>query len=163
MEEKIGRPVFSQQHVFMQQALSEAKIAAEQCEVPVGVVIVHNDQIVAKAHNQVEMLKDPTAHAEMIAITQASSALSCKWLYECMMYVTIEPCAMCAGALVLSRIDRLVFGADDSKAGACGGVLSIASNDQLNHSIKVERGLMENDCSNLMKAFFESKRRERRS
>ena len=158
MEERIGQPVFSQQHVFMQQALAQAKIAVEQDEVPVGVVIIHNDRIIAKAYNQVELLKDPTAHAEMIAITQASNALACKWLYECVMYVTIEPCSMCAGAIVLARMKRVYFGVSDPKAGACGSVINITQNNQLNHRVEVSGGIFEEECGELISQFFKQKR-----
>lgn len=139
----------------MRQALTQARIAAEKNEVPIGAVIVHDGQIVAKAHNQVEMLKDPTAHAEMIAITQASNALSCKWLHECAMYVTIEPCSMCAGAIVLARLKSLYFGAADPKAGACGSVVNITQNDRLNHRLEVSGGTLAEECGNLMSQFFE--------
>lgn len=142
----------------MQEALKQAKIAADNDEVPVGAVIVHENQIIAKAHNQVEMLKDPTAHAEMIAITQAASALSCKWLYDCMMYVTIEPCSMCAGALVLARIKRIYYGAADPKTGACGSVINTVQNNRLNHRIEVFAGLLEEECGGLISRFFKEKR-----
>ncbi len=163
MEEQFGQPIFSQQRVFMQQALAQAEIAAEQDEVPVGVVIVHNDQIIAKAYNQVELLKDPTAHAEMIAITQASNALACKWLYECVMYVTIEPCSMCAGAIVLARMKKVHFGASDPKTGACGSVINITQNNQLNHHVEVSGGVFEEECGGLMSHFFELKRKTKKS
>src|SRR5476649_1875122 len=101
--------------MFMTEAIRQAKMAASVDEVPVGAVIIHDRKIIAKAHNQIETLKDPTAHAEMIAITQATHYLSSKWLQECTLYVTIEPCSMCAGALVLSRIPRICFGAPDPK------------------------------------------------
>ncbi len=140
--------------IFMREALKQAKEAADAGEVPVGAVIVHENKIIAKAHNQVEMLKDPTAHAEMIAITQATSALSCKWLYDCAMYVTVEPCSMCAGALVLARIKRIYFGAADPKTGACGSVMNVAQNNQLNHLIEVSGGLMGEECGGLMTKFF---------
>ncbi|MCK5259857.1 MAG: tRNA adenosine(34) deaminase TadA [Candidatus Omnitrophica bacterium] len=142
----------------MREALKQAKIAADNDEVPVGAVIVHENQIIAKAHNQVEMLKDPTAHAEMIAITQAASALSCKWLYDCMMYVTIEPCSMCAGALVLARIKRIYYGAADPKTGACGSVTNTVQNNRLNHRIEVSAGLLEEECGGLISRFFKEKR-----
>ncbi|MBL8012544.1 MAG: nucleoside deaminase, partial [Candidatus Omnitrophica bacterium] len=112
--------------LYMREALRQGTLAAQSDEVPVGAVIVFGNKIIAKAHNQVELLKDPTAHAEMIAITQAANFLQLKWLQGCVMYVTIEPCSMCAGALILSRIDRVVFGAHDEKTGACGSVFNIA-------------------------------------
>jgi tRNA(adenine34) deaminase len=144
--------------LFMQEALKQAKEAYVQDEVPVGAVIVHENQIIAKAYNQVQMLKDPTAHAEMIAITQASSFLSSKWLHKCQMYVTIEPCSMCAGALVLARIERLCIGAMDEKTGGCGSVFNIAQNNKLNHRIDVQQGILETECSDLMTRFFKNKR-----
>lgn len=144
--------------VFMREALKQARYAFEQDEVPVGCVITHNGQIIARAFNQVETLKDPSAHAEMIAITQASSALGCKWLHECTLYVTIEPCSMCAGALVLARVPRLVFGAADPKTGACGSVLNIAQDARLNHQLNVTRGVLQDECGALISEFFKGKR-----
>src|SRR5579863_6266497 len=123
--------------IFMQEAIRQARAAASLDEVPVGAVIVHERKIIAKAHNQIETLKDPTAHAEMIAITQATHLCSSKWLQECTLYVTIEPCSMCAGALVLARIARVCFGASDPKTGACGSVINIAHHQSLNHRIEV--------------------------
>ena len=125
---------------------------------PVGAVIAYQNKIIAKAHNQVEMLKDPTAHAEMIAITQAANYLSRKWLHDCTLYVTIEPCSMCVGALVLARIKKIYFGARDPKTGACGSVLNIADHDQLNHKIEVQRGILGEACGSLLTRFFEKKR-----
>ena len=147
--------------LYMQEALKQAREAYEQDEVPVGAVIVYDNQIIAKAYNQVEILKDPTAHAEMIAITQAADALSSKWLYGCTMYVTVEPCSMCAGALVLSRIQKVVFGAEDSKTGACGSVFNIVSNDQLNHKIDYQGNILGEECGHLMSNFFKEKRKIR--
>jgi len=144
--------------IFMQLALKEAQKAFEEDEVPVGAVIIHKNKLIAKAHNQVERLKDPTAHAEIIAITQAASSLGAKWLNECTLYVTIEPCTMCAGALVLSRIKNVVYGAKDPKTGACGSVFNIANTKKLNHRIKVKSGILEKECSLLLKEFFKKKR-----
>ena len=127
---------------FMLEALKMAGRAFELDEVPVGAVIVHKGEIIAKAHNQVETLKDPTAHAEMIAITAAANALGSKWLHECTLYVTIEPCSMCAGALVLARLARLVYAAKDPKTGACGSVVNIARHKKLNHRLEITSGLM---------------------
>ena len=148
----------SNDHFFMQGALGEARKAYDADEVPVGAVIVCKDQIIARAHNQVEMLKDPTAHAEMIAITQAANALKCKWLYDCTLYVTVEPCSMCAGALVLARLKKVIFGAKDPKTGACGSVLNVIDNSFLNHRIELENGLLEEECGYLMSSFFQEKR-----
>jgi tRNA(adenine34) deaminase len=144
---------------FMLEALKQAKEAAAYDEVPVGVVIVHHGQIIARAHNQVEQLRDPTAHAEMIAITQATNHLTHKWLLGCQMFVTMEPCSMCAGALVLARLDRLVFGAYDPKAGACGSLLDIVQHDKLNHRLQVDSGLLADLCGKLVTDFFKKKRR----
>jgi len=137
-----------------------AKRAAAQDEVPIGTVIVHQNKIIARAYNQVEMLKDPTAHAEMIAVTQAANALSSKWLQDCTMYVTIEPCSMCAGALVLARIKKLYFGAEDPKTGACGSIFNIVREKKLNHRIEVKGGLLKEECGFLISEFFRKKRRE---
>lgn len=143
---------------FMSEALKQAKVALEYNEVPIGAVITLENKIIAKAYNQVEMLKDPTAHAEMIAITQAASHLSAKWLYQCRLYVTIEPCAMCAGALVLSRIKNIFYGASDSKAGACGSVLNVVFSDKLNHRIEAYGGILQESCGQLLTDFFRKKR-----
>jgi len=143
---------------FMLEALKQAQMAHDADEVPIGAVIVHNNRVIAKAHNQVEMLKDPTAHAEILAITQACGALKSKWLHDCTMYVTLESCSMCAGALVLSRVSRLVIGAMDPKAGACGSVLNISNHAQLNHRIDIKTGLLAQECGDWLKNFFEQKR-----
>jgi len=148
--------------IFMQEAIRQAKTAASQDEVPVGAVIVHDRKIIAKAHNQIEILKDPTAHAEMIAITQATNTLSSKWLQECTLYVTIEPCSMCAGALVLARIKRVCFGASEPKTGACGSVINIANNKSLNHRMDVTGGILADECSLLVSTFFQKKRQAKR-
>lgn len=145
--------------LFMGEALKEAQKAFDADEVPVGAVIVHNNKIIARAYNQVETLHDPTAHAEMIAITQAANALFSKWLLDCALYVTIEPCSMCAGALVLARIRKLIFGAKDPKAGACGSVLNISQHNQLNHKIDLDCGFLADACGRLVSDFFVSKRK----
>lgn len=145
--------------IFMNEAIRQAKIAASADEVPVGAVIVHERKIIAKAHNQIETLKDPTAHAEMIAITQAANYLSSKWLAQCTLYVTIEPCSMCAGALVLARITRVCFGAADPKTGACGSVVNIANHRSLNHRMDVTGGILAGECSALVSEFFRKKRK----
>ena len=144
----------------MMEAIKEAKKAFEKDEVPVGAVIVHEGKIIARAHNQNVMLKDPTAHAEMVAITEAASALQSERLLKADLYVTIEPCAMCAGALVLARIQRIVFGARDLKAGACGSILNIAHHAKLNHRIHVTGGILESDCRRLLQEFFKRKRQK---
>jgi tRNA(adenine34) deaminase len=126
----------------------------------VGAVIYHRERLVARAHNQREMLQDPTAHAEILAITQAAAALGSWRLDECTMYVTLEPCAMCAGALVLSRMPRLVFGAHDPKAGACGSVLDVLACEQLNHSVEVVSGVLAEPCGAVLKEFFQERRKK---
>ncbi|MCX5703793.1 MAG: tRNA adenosine(34) deaminase TadA [Candidatus Omnitrophica bacterium] len=143
---------------YMHQALEEARKAFEEDEVPVGAVIVSEGKIIARGHNQVERLKDPTAHAEILAITSASNFLGTKWLNEASLYVTIEPCSMCAGALVLARVRNLYFGACDPKTGACGSVVNIVNNKKLNHRIKVKGGILEQESSSLLKEFFKKKR-----
>ena len=145
----------------MSEALKEARKAAQEDEVPVGCVLVHKGKIIARAHNQVERLKDPTAHAEMIALTSAANYLSTKWLSGASAYVTIEPCSMCAGAMVLSRIKNLYFGANDPKTGACGSVINIISNKKLNHRIKVKKGILQAECGFLLKEFFKGKRKRK--
>ena len=144
--------------LFMREALRQAKKAADKDEVPVGAVITHKNTIIARAYNQVEMLKDPTAHAEMIALTQAAAHLDNKWLLDCVIYVTIEPCSMCGGALVLSRIARIVYGAADPKTGACGSVIDIVNNKHLNHQIPVTKGVCAEECGLLLSEFFKKKR-----
>jgi tRNA(adenine34) deaminase len=146
--------------IYMSEALKEAQKAFDDDEVPVGAVIVHQRKIVARAHNQIKRLKDPTAHAEMIAITQASSSLSNERLINCSIYVTIESCAMCTGALVLARIKRLIYGAADPKAGACGSVFNIAASNRLNHRIKLTNGILAAECGGLLKEFFRKKRKD---
>lgn len=145
--------------VFMREALRQAKMAVEQDEVPVGAVVVRENKVIARAHNQVETLKDPTAHAEMIALTQATNFLSSKWLSDCVMYVTIEPCSMCAGALVLARIKRICYGAEDPKTGACGSVLNIVQNAKLNHKVEISGGVLASECGYLLSEFFQKKRK----
>jgi tRNA(adenine34) deaminase len=148
------------QQYYMQEALKEAQKAFQEDEVPVGAVVVHNNQIIARGHNQVERLKDPTAHAEMIAITSAANYLGTKWLNQASLYVTIEPCSMCAGALVLARIKNLYFGASDPKTGASGSVTNIVNHKKLNHRIKVTKGILQVECSSLLKDFFKKKRKK---
>jgi len=142
----------------MFEALKEAQKAFDEDEVPVGAVIVYERKIIAKAHNQIKRLKDPTAHAEIIAITQAAAYLNNERLINCSVYVTIEPCAMCAGALILARVNRLVFAAVDPKTGACGSIFNIASSKKLNHRINVTKGVLSAECGGLLKEFFKRKR-----
>ena len=148
----------TQHEIYMRQALKEAEKAYDAGELPVGAVIVFENRIIAKGYNQVETLKDPTAHAEIIAITSAASYLSSKVLLGCSMYVTLEPCSMCAGAIVLSKMENLYFGAFDSKSGACGSVLNITNNRSLNHQLSVSGGILDAECAGLLKSFFEVRR-----
>ena len=125
---------------WMESALREAEQAYKRKEVPIGAVIVHDGRIIGRGYNQIETLQDPTAHAEMIAITAAATALGSRRLDGCTLYVTLEPCAMCAGAIVLARIPRLVFGASDPKAGACGTLYNIVQDERLNHRVEMLGG-----------------------
>jgi tRNA(adenine34) deaminase len=143
---------------YLHKALKLACKAALINEVPVGAVVVHDYKIIGRGWNQVEALKDASQHAEMIALKQAAKKLGRWRLTGCTLYVTLEPCAMCAGAMVLSRIDRLVFAAPDPKAGACGSVFNITEDKRLNHRIKVERGLLAKESSLLLKDFFKKHR-----
>ena len=145
-------------HNYMREALKLAETAYIRDEVPIGAVIVHENRIIGKGYNQVEMLSDPTAHAEMLAISAACSTLHEKYLSECTMYVTLEPCMMCAGAAVWTKLKRIVFAAMDEKAGSCGTVFNLAENKKLNHHVEIIQGVMENECSQLLKNFFRSKR-----
>ncbi|MCI5721559.1 MAG: tRNA adenosine(34) deaminase TadA [Firmicutes bacterium] len=145
---------------FMKEALIEARKAYMLGEVPIGAVIVKDGQVIARGHNLTETSKDPTAHAEMIAIRAAAKALNGWRLPGCSLYVTVEPCSMCAGAMVWARIENLYIGAMDPKAGACGSVFNIAEEDRLNHRIHVERGILEDECSSIMKEFFRELRRK---
>ena len=143
---------------FMSLALKEAEAAREEDEVPVGCVIVHRGKVVGRAHNQREALKDPTAHAEMLAITQAAEALEGWRLEGCTLYVTLEPCAMCAGAIVLARLDRVVYGAKDPKAGACGSLMNLLQDPRLNHRPQLESGVMAAECGGILTEYFRGKR-----
>lgn len=146
--------------LYMREALKEAGRAFEEDEVPVGAVVVHKGRIIARGHNQIERLKDPTAHAEMLAVTSATNFLGTKWLSDCSLYVTIEPCSMCAGALVLARVKHVYFGAKDPKTGACGSVVNIINNKKLNHRIEAKGGILEEECGALLSEFFRKKRKK---
>ena len=145
---------------FMRAAIKAAAIAEENGDVPIGAVIVYENQIIGKAYNQREQLQDPTAHAEIIALTQAAAAIGNWRLEGCRIYVTLEPCPMCAGALVLSRMDRLIFGCDDSKAGACKSLYNIVQDERLNHRLEVTSGVLREECSRLLQDFFQKRRTE---
>ena len=142
----------------MQLALQQALDAAEAGEVPVGAVIFEGNRLVAKAHNQVETLKDPTAHAEILAITQACADRGAKWLQGCTLYVTLEPCSMCAGAIQLGRFDRVVYAASDPKTGACGSRLDVLAPGLLNHDVRVTGGILAEPCGHLIRDFFRARR-----
>lgn len=148
--------------LFMNEALIEARKAYDIKEVPIGAVIVRNGEIVGRGYNQKETLKDATLHAEISAIKDACKKLGGWRLPGCTMYVTLEPCAMCAGALVNARVERLVIGAPDYKTGACGSVLNIVQMDELNHQIDVQLGVLQDECSNLLKEFFVELRNSRK-
>ncbi len=148
---------------YMKLALEQAGIAEENGDVPIGAVIVFENQVIGKAYNQREQLQDPTAHAEIIALTQAAAALENWHLNGCTIYVTLEPCPMCAGALVLARVDRLVYGCDDPKTGACGSLYDIIRDKRLNHRLAVTRGVLADECGRLLQDFFQKKRAEKTS
>ncbi len=143
----------------MRAALREARAAGEADEVPVGCVIVHDGLVIGRGRNQTETLQDATAHAEIVAIGAASTALESWRLIDCTMYVTLEPCAMCAGAIVLARVPRLVYGALDPKAGACGSVLDVIHEPRLNHRVEVTPGMLADECGELLREFFRARRK----
>jgi tRNA(adenine34) deaminase len=143
----------------MRAALREARESLLRDEVPVGCVVVHDGTVVGRGHNQVEALQDATAHAEILAIGAASNALGSWRLSDCTLYVTLEPCAMCAGAIVLARLGRMVYGATDPKAGACGSVLDVIGERRLNHRVAVTHGVLPGDCGELLREFFRKKRK----
>lgn len=143
---------------FMRIALNEARMAAESGEVPVGAVVVHGGEVVAAAGNEREEKKDPTAHAEMLAIREAAAQLKRWRLAGCTIYVTIEPCPMCAGAIYLARFDRLVFGATDDKAGAAGTLMNIVHDQRLNHRVDVTAGVLAGEAAAVLKEFFAGRR-----
>ena len=144
---------------YMRLALAEAEQALAEDEVPVGAVIVQGERVIAAAHNQREMLHDPTAHAEMIAITQAAGFLGDWRLTGCTLYVTLEPCIMCCGAIVQARVPTVVYGATDPKAGAAGSLFHLLTDDRLNHRCRLEPGVLATDCGNLLTQFFQAQRR----
>ncbi len=145
---------------FMRQALQQARQAFELDEVPVGAIIVHEERVIAAAFNQREQLHDPTAHAEMIAITQAAQALNDWRLERCLLYVTLEPCPMCAGAIIQARIPWVIYGAADPKAGAVNSLYQLLTDARLNHRCQVVAGILENECGGLLSQFFQAKRRQ---
>ncbi|MDR0363064.1 MAG: tRNA adenosine(34) deaminase TadA [Planctomycetota bacterium] len=146
----------------MRLALRAAEDAWEAGEVPVGAVVFHKDRLIGRAYNQRETLRDPTAHAEILAITQAAAALESWRLDDCVLFVTLEPCSMCAGALVLARMARLVYGATDPKAGACGSVLDVLGCERLNHTVEVRGGVLAEPCGEILSEFFRERRGKKR-
>lgn len=148
---------------YMRLALEQAEAAAEADEAPVGALIVADGRVLAAARNEREALRDPTAHAEMIAITQAASALQSWRLENCTLYVTLEPCPMCAGAIVLARIPRVVFGALDPKGGAVRSLYRLLEDSRLNHRVEVVEGVLSEPCGLVLSEFFRGKRRQRRA
>lgn len=143
---------------FMRLAIEQAEAATEHGDVPIGAVVVHDGEMIATARNERELLQDPTAHAEILALRAAAERLGSWRVLESTLYVTLEPCSMCAGAIVLSRVDRVVYGARDPKAGACGSVLDVTGEPRFNHRPLVEGGLLEDACGDLLRAFFAARR-----
>ena len=150
---------FPKDEYFMRLALREAARAPEHGDVPIGAVVVREGEVIGAGHNEREIRSDPTAHAEMIALRDAARSLGSWRVLDAVMYVTLEPCAMCAGAIVLARIPRVVFGTEDPKAGAAGSVFNILAEPRLNHRPQVESGLLAEECGELLRAFFASRRR----
>jgi tRNA(adenine34) deaminase len=144
---------------FMSLALREAELARAHEDVPIGAVVVRDGELLAAAHNERELRQDPTAHAEVLALREASRAVGSWRVLEATVYVTLEPCAMCAGAIVLARVPRVVFGATDPKAGACGSVLDVLAEARLNHRPEVLSGVLAPDCGQLLSDFFAARRR----
>ncbi|HEX5307736.1 MAG TPA: tRNA adenosine(34) deaminase TadA [Solirubrobacteraceae bacterium] len=149
---------FPRDEYFMRLAIREAERALEHEDVPIGAVIAHGGEAIALAHNERELRQDPTAHAETIALREAARQLGSWRVLESVLYVTLEPCAMCAGAIVLARVPRVVYGASDAKAGACGSVLDVLSEPRLNHRPDVVGGLLAGECGGLLSEFFASRR-----
>lgn len=144
---------------FMKEALKEAKKAYNKLEVPVGVVIVKDNKIIARAHNIKEEKQDTTKHAEILAIQKASKKLESWRLINCEMYVTLEPCSMCAGALINSRIKKVYIGTSDAKTGACGSVLNLLKDYKFNHNVEIETGILQQECETMLKNFFKELRK----
>jgi tRNA(adenine34) deaminase len=142
----------------MRLALREASRAVEHDDIPVGAIVVHDGEVIGAGHNEREVRADPTAHAEMIALRAAAQAVGSWRVLDSVLYVTLEPCAMCAGAIVLARVPRVVFGTTDPKAGAAGSVLDILAEPRLNHRPQVESGLLAQECGDVLRAFFASRR-----
>jgi tRNA(adenine34) deaminase len=144
--------------LYMRQALRMAEKARQADEVPVGAVVVREGKVIARAYNQVELLKDATAHAEMLALTQAEAAMNDWRLTDCDLYVTKEPCVMCAGAIVHTRIRRIIFGCADPRSGGAGGIINLLQHPALNHHCQITAGVLENECASILQEFFRKKR-----
>ena len=157
-EVTVSERFFPRDDFFMRLALREAEHALEHGDVPIGAVVVRGGEVVAAAHNERELRQDPTAHAEVLALREAARVLGSWRVLDTVLYVTLEPCAMCAGAIVLARVPRVVYGAADPKAGACGSVLDVLSEPRLNHRPEVAGGLLANDSAELLSRFFASRR-----
>jgi tRNA(adenine34) deaminase len=149
---------FPRDEYYMRLAIREAELALEHEDVPIGAVIVRGEEVVGTAHNERELRQDPTAHAELLALREAARAGGSWRVLDAVLYVTLEPCAMCAGALVLARVPRVVFGAWDPKAGACGSVLDVTGEQRLNHRPQVDGGLLAAECGELLSRFFAARR-----
>jgi tRNA(adenine34) deaminase len=149
---------FPRDEYFMRLALREAELALEHDDVPIGAVVVHEGEVIATGRNERELRQDPTAHAELLALRAAAAALGSWRVLESVLYVTLEPCAMCAGAIVLARVPRVVFGAWDPKAGAAGSVLDVLAESRLNHRPEVAGGLLAQECGALLSSFFATRR-----
>ena len=154
---------FSEEVMYMRMALREAERAAEAGEVPCGAIIVKDGEIIGKAHNQTELLKDPTAHAEILAITQAAAALGNWRLTDAVLYVTKEPCPMCAGAIVLARLKKVVWAVDDPKRGGARSKFEILDHADLNHRVEIQTGVLEAECKALLQGFFRERRKENKA
>jgi tRNA(adenine34) deaminase len=154
----MAAPFFPRDEYFMRLAIREAQAALEHDDVPIGAVVVRDGEVIGAAHNERELRQDPTAHAELIALREASRALGSWRVLDAVLYVTLEPCAMCAGAIVLARVPRLVYGATDPKAGAAGSVLDVLDQPRLNHRPAVAGGLLAEECAELLTDFFGSRR-----
>ena len=148
----------TQDEIFMKEALKEAAKARKKDEVPIGAIIVHNNKIIAKGHNLRETKNDALGHAEIIAIRKANKKLKSWRLVDCTIYVTVEPCSMCAGAILQSRIDRIVYGTEDIKGGALGSSYNLVEQKNINHIPEIERGVLKEECSQIIKDFFKKKR-----
>ncbi len=149
---------FPRDEYYMRLALREAALAPEHDDIPVGAVVVRDGEVIGAGHNERELREDPTAHAETIALREAARKLGSWRVLEAVLYVTLEPCAMCAGAIVLARVPRVVFGTTDPKAGAAGSVLDVLGEQRLNHRPQVQSGLLAEECADLLRAFFASRR-----